>query len=134
MNQCILGIKCDKLFLYIVMLQSGICQQAGRPFTKPPLLQESSLTDGGSPNLLDLVEEGPCREENSFTHDCTLVLFKQLIQTGSVLLLLPFSSVLGFTLYEDRGDGRAATHQLYSSAKEAWYALMLYTQPPHTAL
>ena len=112
MNQCILGIKCDKLFLYIVMLQSGICQQAGRPFTKPPLLQESSLTDGGSPNLLDLVEEGPCREENSFTHDCTLVLFKQLIQTGSVL---------GFPLYKDTGNGRAATHQLYSFAIEVWF-------------
>ena len=36
----------------------------------------------------------------------------QLIQTCSVLLLLPFSTVLGFTLYEDTGNGRAATHQL----------------------
>ena len=28
----------------------------GRSFTKPPLLQESRLTGGGSPNLVDLVE------------------------------------------------------------------------------
>ena len=27
-----------------------------RSFTKPPLLQESRLTGGGSPNLVDLVE------------------------------------------------------------------------------
>ena len=52
------------------------------------------------------------------------MLYKQLIQTGSVLLLLPFSTVLGFTLYEDTGDGRAAKHQLYSSAKEVWYTPM----------
>ena len=45
-----------------------------------------------------------------FTHDCTVVWFEQLIQTASVILLLPFSSVLGFTIYKDRGDGRAATH------------------------
>ena len=49
-----------------------------------------------------------------FTHDCTLVLYSQLIQTGSVLLLLQFSTVLGFTLNEDLGYGRAATHKLYS--------------------
>ena len=39
-----------------------------------------------------------------------------------MLLLLLFSTVLGFTLYEDRGDGRAAKHQFYSSAKVVWYA------------
>ena len=44
-----------------------------------------------------------------FTHDCTLVLYKQLMQTGSVLLLLPLSFVLGFPLYEDTANGRAAT-------------------------
>ena len=34
-------------------------------------------------------------------HDCTLLLYKQLMQTGDVLLLLPLSSVLGFPLYQD---------------------------------
>ena len=38
--------------------------------------------------------------------------------------MLPFSTVLGFTLYEDTDDGRAATHQLYSSAIDVWYAPM----------
>ena len=66
---------------------------------------------------------------NHFTHDCTLVLYKQLIHTGSVLLLLPFSSVLGFPLYEDTGDGRAVTHQLYSFAIEVWYAPMARCLP-----
>ena len=46
------------------------------------------------------------------------MLYKQLIQTGSVLLLLPLSSVLGFPLYKDTANGRAATHQLYSFAIE----------------
>ena len=53
-----------------------------------------------------------------------LVLYKQLIQTGSVLLLLLLSSVLGFPLYEDTANGRAATHQLNSFVKEVWYAPM----------
>ena len=96
------------------------------PFTKPPLLQESSLTGGGSPNLLDLVEwKSPESGKWElqifsiyFTHDCTLVFYSQLIQTCSVLLLLPFSTVLGFPLYKNTGDGRAATHQLYSFAIE----------------
>ena len=44
------------------------------------------------------------------------MLYKQLIQTGSVLLLLLLSSVLGFPLYKDTANGRAATHQLYSFA------------------
>ena len=47
-----------------------------------------------------------------------------LIQTGSVLLILPFATVLGFLLYEDTGDERVVTHQLCSSAKEVWYTLM----------
>ena len=58
-----------------------------------------------------LLSTGPT--PSSFTYHCTLVLYKQLIQTGSVLLLLQFSSVLGFSLYEDTANGRAATHQLY---------------------
>ena len=53
-----------------------------------------------------------------FIHDCTLVLNKQLIQTGSVLLLLSLSSVLSLPLYEDTANGRATTHQLYSFAVE----------------
>ena len=67
---------------------------------------------------------GAAQVTSHFTHDCTLVLYAQLIQTGSLLLLFPFSIVLGFTLYEDTGNGRAAKHQLYSSAKEAWYTPM----------
>ena len=43
------------------------------------------------------------------------------MQTGSVLLLLPLSSVLGFPLYEDTANGRAATHQLYSFAIEVGF-------------
>ena len=94
------------------------------PLTKPSLLQESRLTGGGSPNLVDLIEwkslsSRSCELQKMsihFTHDCTLVQYAQMIQTGSVLLLLPFSSVLGFTLYEDTDHGRAATHQLYSFA------------------
>ena len=56
-----------------------------------------------------------------FTHDCTLVLSAKLIQTGSVLLLLPLSSVLGFSLYEDTAKGRAAIHNLYSLATEVGF-------------
>ena len=44
-----------------------------------------------------------------FIQDCILVIFVQLIQTGFVLLLLPLSTGLDFTLYKDTGDGRAAT-------------------------
>ena len=43
-----------------------------------------------------------------FTYKFTLVLYKQLMQTGFVLMLLPLSSVLGFSLYEDTVNGRAA--------------------------
>ena len=32
----------------------------------------------------------------------------------------PIFSVLGFPLYEDTANGRAATHQLYSFAIEVW--------------
>ena len=62
----------------------------------------------------------------NFTHDYTLVLYKQLMQTGSVLLLLPLSSVLGFPLYEDTANGRAATHQLYSFAIEVWFGANIF--------
>ena len=47
------------------------------------------------------------------------------MQTGSVLLLLPLSSVPGFPLYEDTADGRVAIHQLYSLAIEFGLAPML---------
>ena len=43
---------------------------------------------------------------------------------GVLLLLLLFHTVLGFTLYEDTANGRAATHQLYGFAIEVWYAPM----------
>ena len=45
----------------------------------------------------------------------------QLIKTGSVLLLLPLSSVMGFPLYRDTAVGRAATLQLYSFVIEVWF-------------
>ena len=38
---------------------------------------------------------------------------EQRIQTGSVLLLLSFLTVLSFTLYKDTGHGSADTHQIY---------------------
>ena len=37
-----------------------------------------------------------------------------------LLLLLLFHTVLGFTLYEDTVNGRAATHQLYGFAIQVW--------------
>ena len=59
----------------------------------------------------------------------TLVLYFQLIQTGSVLLVLRLSSVLGFPLYKDTANGRDATHQLYSFAIEFGLApACLYTR------
>ena len=42
-----------------------------------------------------------------------------------MLQLLPLSSVLGFPLYEDTANGRAATHQLYSFAIEFGLAPIL---------
>ena len=36
-------------------------------------------------------------------------------------LLLPLSSVLGFPLYKETTNGRAATHQLYSFNIEIWF-------------
>ena len=50
------------------------------------------------------------------------MFYEHLIKTGSVLLLLPFSTVLGFTPDENTGNGRAAPNQLYSFAIEVWYA------------
>ena len=49
------------------------------------------------------------------------MLYKQLTQSGSVLLLLLLFSALGFPLYEDTADGRAATQQLYSFTIEFWF-------------
>ena len=64
--------------------------------------QDSRLTGGGSPNLVDLVTRkmGAAKGSIHFTHDCTLLLYEQLIQTGSVLLLLLHSFVLDFPLYK----------------------------------
>ena len=58
--------------------------------------QDSRLTGGGSPNLVDLVTRkmGAAKGSIHFTHDCTLLLYEQLIQTGSVLLLFSLSLVL----------------------------------------
>ena len=49
--------------------------------------------------------------------------------TGSVLLLLPLSSVLGFPLYEDTANGRAATHKLYSFTIEIWFGANAMIHP-----
>ena len=57
-----------------------------------------------------------------FTHDCTFLMYTQLVENGSGLMLLPFSTLLGIPLFWDTGQGRAATHQLYSSAIQVWYA------------
>ena len=99
------------------------------PFTKPSLVQESWLTSRGSPTLVDLIEwkslkSGHWEQQKVFFYYCTLVLYMQLIQTGSMLLLLPFYTVLGFTLYEDTGNRRAATHQPLSFDIEVWFSLM----------
>ena len=51
-------------------------------------------------------------------HDCTLVLYKQLIQTGSVLQLLQKFSVLGFPLYEDTADDTIAVQALLSACPQ----------------
>ena len=69
-------------------------------FPKPPLLQESRLSGSGSPKPVDLVEWKLGAEQIffHFTNDCTLVLYAPLIQTGSVLMLIPFSTMLGLTL------------------------------------
>ena len=89
---------------------------------------DSRLNSGGPPNLGDLVKRKVPVERkmgaanfHSFTHDCTLVLYKQLIQTGSVLLLLLLSSVLGFPPYQDTADKKATTHQLYSQANGLYH-------------
>ena len=42
-------------------------------------------------------------------------------------LLLPFSTVLGFTLYKDPGNGSVAAHQFYSYDIELLYPPMLST-------
>ena len=84
---------------------------------------DSRLNSGGPPNLGELVKrEVPVERKMGapnfpfITHDCTLVLYKQLIQTGFVLQLHLLSSVLGFPLHQDTADKKAATHQLYSEA------------------
>ena len=67
-----------------------VCEEQFPSFTKPPLLQESRLTSGGSPNLVVLVEwkvpvEGFMGAANSFhwfhpwLYTCAV---KQLIQTA----------------------------------------------------
>ena len=86
-------------------------------FTKPPLLQESRLNGGGSPNLVDLVERKvPVKREIVAINfaNVHLVLYKQLIQTGSVLLLLILSSVLRFPLYEETGNGSIPGHRAHT--------------------
>ena len=69
---------------------------------KPPLLQRSRLAGSGSPNLVGLVERKSMKRDLwellivpiDFIHNCTLVLYKQLIQTG-------FGCYSDFTLCRD---------------------------------
>ena len=70
-----------------------------------------------SASTLKLCLNCPCRGKWKllivsihFTNGCTLVLYKQLIQTGSVLMLLPLFSLLNFPLYKDTANVRADTH------------------------
>ena len=118
---CVLGETPSLIF--------GRPSDLDRAFTKPPLLQESRLTGGGSPNWVDLVErkvpverkKGATNSFHSFYPWLYTCIVQAADQTGSVLLLLLFSSVLGFPLYEDTANGRATTHQLYSFAIEVWF-------------
>ena len=119
MDSC--GILHPRIPTFAMPAHKQICQisreELTHPFTKPPLIQESRLTGGNFPDLEDLVERkvpvdremGAANSLNSFIHDCTLVLCMQLIQTGSLLLMLPLSSVLGFLLYADTDNERAVT-------------------------
>ena len=87
------------------------------------------LSLSGVPCIVEIPVEfnlGAAKKSIHFTHGCPLELYTQLIQTGSVLLLLPISTMLGFTLYEDE-SGHTPTLQL-RSAIEAWYAPMGITQ------
>ena len=87
-------------------------QEGEWSFTEPPLLQESRLTSSGSPNLVGLVEwkflwSGKWelqRVSIHFIHDCTIALYKQLIQTGSVLLLLTTLFAFGYKIFLWRLD------------------------------
>ena len=57
-----------------------------------------------------------------FIHDdCTLVLYKQLIQTGFGCNPIRLYSVLGFPLYEDTDLRKATAHQLYCFAIEVGF-------------
>ena len=103
-----------------------LCPMGPWPFTKLPLLQESRLTDGGSPNLMVLVEwkvpvEILMGAANSF-HWFHPWLYTCTVHTADLnwfwLLLLRLYSVQGFPLYEDADLRRATTHQLYCFAIE----------------
>jgi hypothetical protein len=84
--------------------------------------QDSRLTGGGSPNLVDLVQwkMGAAKRSIYFTYDCTHLLYEQLIHTGSVLLLLLHSSVLGSPLYKDTANGsrQAQNSFIYTFPRE----------------
>ena len=54
-----------------------------------------------------------------FIHDCTLILYKQLIQAGFGSLRL--YSVPGLPLCKDTDLRRATAHQLYCFAIEAGF-------------
>ena len=104
------------------------------PFTKPPLLQESRLTGGGSPNLVVLVEwkvpvERFMGAANCF-HWFYLWLYTCAVQTADWnwfwLLYLRLYSVKGFPLYEDTDSRRATTHQLYCFAIEVGFGANEY--------
>ena len=105
-------------------------QSIHQTFTTPKeLAHQSRLSHSSGPHRVEIPEEWTLGAAKSFffidfPHGCTLVLYMQLIQTGSMLLLLPFHTVLGITLYEDTGNRRAATHQPLSSNIEVWFSIM----------
>ena len=105
-------------------------------FTKPPLLQESRLTGGGSPNLVVLVEWKVPVERFMGAANCFHWFYPWLytcaVQTADWnwfwLLYLRLYSVKGFPLYEDTDSRRATTHQLYCFAIEVGFGANELTQ------
>ena len=107
--------------------------------TKPPLLQRSRLTSGGSPNLVGLVER-KCPVErfmgaaNSF-HWSHPLLYTCAVQTADLnwfwLLLLRLYSVQGFPLYKDTDLRRATAHQLYCFAIDVGFGANAWHRKLH---
>ena len=104
-------------------------KQHCQTFTKPPRLQESRLTGGGSPNLVVLVEwkvpverfMGAVNRYNWFhpwLYTCT---GQKADRNWFYMPLLQLYSVPGFPLYEDTDLRRATAHQFYCFAIEVLF-------------